>query len=80
MESAWTGQAGEEEAQGDLTKVYIYMMGENEEERTRLALVVPNDRTRGSGHKIQAHQIISEFLNFFFPLVVVTYTGLEQVA
>lgn len=49
MERAWTGQAGEEEARGDPTKVYIYVMGENKEERTRLALLVPNDRTRGGG-------------------------------
>lgn len=60
-----------------------YMMGENKEERTRLSLVVPSDRTRGSGHKIQAHKVISENMIFFFLfffLRVVKYTGVEQVA
>lgn len=78
VERAWTGQAGEEKAQGNLTKVYIYMMEEGEEERTRLSSVVPSDRTRGNGHKIQTHKIISDF--FFFPLMVVKHTSVEQVA
>lgn len=43
MERACTVQTGEEKAQGDLAKVYIYMMGGNEEERTRLSLGVPSD-------------------------------------
>lgn len=43
VERACTVQTGEEKAQGDLTKVYIYMMGGNEEERTRLSLGVPSD-------------------------------------
>lgn len=43
VERACTVQTGEEKVQGDLTKVYIYMPGENKEERTRLSLGVPSD-------------------------------------
>lgn len=35
--------------------------------------------TRGSGHRIQAHKIISE-LFFFCAVRVVKHTGVEQVA
>jgi len=48
-ESARTVQPGEEKAQGVLTEVYKYLKGGCREDRAKLFLAVPRDRTRGSG-------------------------------
>lgn len=37
---------------GDLSDVYKYFTGENEEQGARVFSVVPTDTTRGDGHKI----------------------------
>ena len=38
---------------GDLTKGYKYLQGECQEDGARLCSLVPSDRTRGNGHRLQ---------------------------
>lgn len=55
-------QAGEEKAQGDLISVCKYLMGDNEEKRSRLFSVVSSNRTRGNGHKLKHRTRLSQGL------------------
>ncbi|KAK4816505.1 hypothetical protein QYF61_017466 [Mycteria americana] len=52
-----TVQPGEKQAQGDLINVYKYLKGACKEDKARLFLVVPRDRTRESEVKAGQWQI-----------------------
>jgi len=51
-ERAGTAQTGEEQAGGDLIKVYGYLEAGCGENSARLMSEERGDRTRGSGHKL----------------------------
>lgn len=48
----------------DLTNVYKYLMGENEEQRDRLLPALPTHRARGNEHKLKIKHSIYTF--FFY--------------
>ena len=42
---------------GDLINAYTYLKDRGQEDGARLFVVVPSDRTRGSGHKLENRQL-----------------------
>jgi len=63
---AETVQPGEEKAQGDFISLYKYLKGGCKQDGARLFSVVPWDRTRGSGHKLQHRQFHLDIRKHFF--------------
>lgn len=52
-EGAASVQCGQHQAQQDLINTHKYLRGRNEDEGVRLFAVLPPDRTRGNGHKLE---------------------------
>ena len=55
---------------GDLINVYKYLQGGGQEDGARLFPVVPSDRTRGNGHKLEPRKLQLNPRKNFFPLRV----------
>ena len=76
--SPWWGRAGragsvqpgEEAAEGGSHRVCKYLQGQCQEDGARLLSVVPSDRTRGKGHKLQHKKFLLKTRKNFFTLRV----------
>ena len=55
---------------GDLRNASKYLQGGGQEDGARLFPVVPSDRTRGNGHKLEHGQFQLKMRKNFFPLRV----------
>jgi len=55
---------------GDLINASKYLKGGCQEDGARLFPVVPNDRTRGNGHKVKQRKLQLNTRKNFFPLRV----------
>ena len=51
---------------GDLLNAYNYLKGGSQEDGARLFPVVPSDRTRGSGHKLEQRKLQLKMRKNFF--------------
>jgi len=60
-------QTGEVETQGDLINIYKFLKEKYRQDRTRLFSVMPSDRRRGNGHKMEqkTFHLPQRFWNFF---------------
>lgn len=61
-EGAASVQCGQHQAQQDLINTHKYLRGRNEDEGVRLFAVLPPDRTRGNGHKLNHMKFQRKFL------------------
>lgn len=59
-ERAASFHPGEEEALGDLINVSNYLNGGCKEDRARLFLVVPSDRTRSNEHNLKRQEVLPD--------------------
>ena len=55
---------------GDFINTYKYLKGGCQDDGTRLFSVVPNNRTRGNGHKLEHSKIQLNMRKNFFPVRV----------
>jgi len=58
-------QRREEDAHRDLINAYKYLKGGYNENEVRLFLVVPSNRTRGNGHKLQYRRFLQNTRKHF---------------
>jgi len=64
---------GKRRLRGDLISAYRYLKGGSQVDRARLFSVVPSDRIRSNGHKLEHRKLHMNMINYFF---IVTVTEL----